>query len=42
MAEKLDAILKSHMPVISKPVPLSLPKLVDIKKPEVSYLEEIK
>lgn len=42
MAEKLDLILKSHMPVISKPVPLSLPRLVDIKKPEVSYLEEIK
>lgn len=42
MAEKLDAILKKHMPVISKPVPLSLPKLADIKKPQVDFLEEIK
>lgn len=42
MAEKLDAILKTNMPVISKPVPLSLPKLVDIKKPNFEYLEESK
>jgi len=42
MAEKLDSLLKKHMPVISKPVALSLPKLADIKKPNVEFLEEIK
>ncbi len=42
MAERLDVILKTHMPPISKPVPLSLPKLVDIKKPNFEYLEESK
>jgi glycosyltransferase involved in cell wall biosynthesis len=42
MAERLDVILKAHMPPISKPVPLSLPKLVDIKKPNFEYLEESK
>jgi glycosyltransferase involved in cell wall biosynthesis len=42
MAESLDSILKKHMPVISKPVPLSLPKLAEIKKPKLDYLEDIK
>lgn len=42
MATKLDNILKKHMPVISKPVPLSLPKLAELKRPTVDYLEEIK
>ena len=42
MSELLNTIINKHMPVISKPVPLSLPKLVGIKKPEVTYLEEIK
>jgi glycosyltransferase involved in cell wall biosynthesis len=42
MAEKLDELLKKHMPVISKPVTLSLPKLAEIKKPKIEYLEEIK
>lgn len=42
MAETLNEILKKHMPVISKPVPLSLPKLAEIKKPKLDYLEDIK
>jgi glycosyltransferase involved in cell wall biosynthesis len=42
MAEKLDEILKNNMPIISKPVPLTLPKLANIKKPTIEYLEEIK
>lgn len=41
MAERLGEILDKHMPKISKPVTLSLPKLVNIKKPEITYLEEI-
>lgn len=41
MSEALDDILKKHMPVISKPVPLSLPKLAEIKKPKLDYLEDI-
>jgi glycosyltransferase involved in cell wall biosynthesis len=42
MSELLNNIIDKHMPVISKPVPLSLPKIAEIKKPTLDYLEEIK
>jgi glycosyltransferase involved in cell wall biosynthesis len=42
MAEKLDELLKKYTPAISRPVPISLPKLASIKKPDPEYLEEIK
>lgn len=42
MANKLDELLNKHMPVISKPVPLTLPKIASTKTFNEDYLEEIK
>lgn len=42
MAKKLDEVLNKHMPVISKPVPLTLPKIAPTKTFNQDYLEEIK
>jgi glycosyltransferase involved in cell wall biosynthesis len=41
MADKLKEVLDKHMPTISKPVPLNLPKLANIKKPDIEFLEQI-
>lgn len=42
MVEKLDEILTTNVPKISKPVAITLPKLNKVTKPEIEYLEEIK
>lgn len=42
MTESLGQILGKHVPVISKPVALKLPKLAEIKKPSPEFLEDIK
>jgi glycosyltransferase involved in cell wall biosynthesis len=42
MVESLDDILTRNVPKISRPVPISLPKLNNITKPDIEYLEDIK
>ena len=42
MVVALAGILETNVPKISKPVPIVLPSLANIKKPEVEYLEEVK